>query len=152
MSQSDNPFAPPSFNETTYAQTTDPYYAENKVKPCAMTLLITTIVMMVVIVLSLILNLLGVGMAATSNNQQGMEVMIQGVVGMVQGIIGLAVGTFVIYGSNQMLKLQNYSVAVATCILSMIPCLSPCCIIGLPVGIWGLVILNDPQVKSAFQK
>ena len=36
-------------------------------------------------------------------------------------------------------------------ILAMIPCLSPCCLIGLPIGIWALVILMKPEVKAAFK-
>jgi predicted Zn finger-like uncharacterized protein len=36
------------------------------------------------------------------------------------------------------------------CILAMIPCVN-CCILGLPFGIWGLVVLNKPEVKDAFR-
>jgi hypothetical protein len=36
-------------------------------------------------------------------------------------------------------------------ILVMIPCLSPCCILGIPIGIWGLIVLMDPNVKAAFR-
>jgi hypothetical protein len=35
-------------------------------------------------------------------------------------------------------------------ILAMIPCLSSCCIVGLPLGIWALVVLSKPEVKSEF--
>jgi hypothetical protein len=35
-------------------------------------------------------------------------------------------------------------------ILSMIPC-SVCCIFTLPFSIWGLVVLNDANVKAAFK-
>jgi hypothetical protein len=150
MSQSDNPFAPPVVNESSYAPAPDPYYAANKVKPPALTLLIVTSVMMVLVVLGLLLNLVGMGMGAAANNSEGASLMFQGVFGLVQGLIGLAVGAFVIYGSQQMMKLQSYSLATAACIVSMVPCISPCCITGIPLGIWGLVVLNDPLVKSAF--
>ena len=33
--------------------------------------------------------------------------------------------------------------------IRMLPC-TCCCIAGLPVGIWALVILLKPEVKSAF--
>jgi hypothetical protein len=32
----------------------------------------------------------------------------------------------------------------------MIPCISPCCLLGLPIGIWALVVLLKPEVKAAF--
>lgn len=152
MSQSDNPFSPPVMTNTGYEPLpeADPYYAANKVKPPALTLLITTSVMMVLVVLGLAINLLGIGMGAASNSEEGATLMLQGGFGILQGIIGLAAGGFVIYGSQQMMKLQSYSLATAACIVSMVPCVSPCCITGIPIGIWGLVILNDPQVKAAF--
>jgi hypothetical protein len=31
-----------------------------------------------------------------------------------------------------------------------VPCISPCCLVGLPIGIWALVVLNKPEVKSSF--
>jgi len=40
---------------------------------------------------------------------------------------------------------------VAASIIAMIPCVSPCCCLGLPFGIWALVVLARPAVKSAFQ-
>jgi hypothetical protein len=35
-------------------------------------------------------------------------------------------------------------------VIAMIPCISPCCIVGLPIGIWAMVVLSKPEVKSAF--
>jgi hypothetical protein len=35
-------------------------------------------------------------------------------------------------------------------ILAMVPCLTPCCFLGLPVGIWALVVLNRAKIKSEF--
>ena len=32
----------------------------------------------------------------------------------------------------------------------MVPCISPCCLVGLPIGIWALVVLNKPEVKGSF--
>jgi hypothetical protein len=39
---------------------------------------------------------------------------------------------------------------MAASIIAMIPCVSPCCLLGLPIGIWALVVLMKPEVKSAF--
>jgi hypothetical protein len=49
-----------------------------------------------------------------------------------------------------MQKLSNHGLAMAAAIVAMIPCFSPCCLLGLPFGIWALVMLNKPEVRSQF--
>ncbi|HEY2083291.1 MAG TPA: hypothetical protein VGI88_10935 [Verrucomicrobiae bacterium] len=66
-------------------------------------------------------------------------------------LIVAALNGFVLFGAIKMLRLQSRSLAIAACIVSMIPCtVGCCCILGLPFGIWGLVVLNKPEVKSQF--
>jgi len=62
------------------------------------------------------------------------------------------VGTVVIaLGALRMKNLQSYGLAVTASILAMIPCTSSCCcLIGLPIGIWALIVLMDKDVKAAF--
>ncbi|MGI9471513.1 MAG: hypothetical protein ACR2NZ_08285 [Rubripirellula sp.] len=56
------------------------------------------------------------------------------------------------YGSYSMMILRNRGLAFTAMILAMIPCLcSPGLILGIPVGIWGLVVLNNPTVAKAFR-
>jgi hypothetical protein len=62
----------------------------------------------------------------------------------------LSAVTFV--GAFQMMKLRNYGFAIAAAIIACIPCYGSCCCVGLPFGIWSLVLLNRPEVKSAFQR
>ena len=69
-------------------------------------------------------------------------------------IIGSAV-TFVascviIFGSTKMRKLESWGLSLTAAILAAVPCTSPCCLIGLPIGIWAIVILCDSEVKDAF--
>jgi hypothetical protein len=66
------------------------------------------------------------------------------------GIIAILMGAVILLGGLKMMKLESFGVAMTASILAMIPCLSPCCVIGLPIGIWALVILSKPEVKSAF--
>jgi phage FluMu protein Com len=56
----------------------------------------------------------------------------------------------VVYGALRMKQLQNYKLAIAVSILAMLPC-SGCCILGLPVGIWSLVVLCNPTIRAAFR-
>jgi GYF domain 2 len=64
-------------------------------------------------------------------------------------LLGVALNGFVLIGALKMLRGQSRSLAMAACIVAMLPC-SCCCVFGLPFGIWGLVVLNKPEVKSQF--
>jgi hypothetical protein len=66
------------------------------------------------------------------------------------GIVSLAVAGFMIFGALKMMRLQSYGIALATTILALIPCLSPCCCLTLPIGIWALVVMHAPDVRPAF--
>ena len=66
-------------------------------------------------------------------------------------LVGLLVAAFIIYVALKMKEMQQWGLAVAASILAMIPCISPCCIVGLPIGIWCLVVLTRPEVKNAFR-
>jgi len=55
-----------------------------------------------------------------------------------------------ITGTAQMRQLRNYGMAVTTCILAMIT--PPGLVVGLPFGIWALVVLERRQVRAAFEE
>jgi hypothetical protein len=78
-------------------------------------------------------------------------VMSEGIVGIVSGIFSLAMGALIFIGASKMKRLESYSFAMAAAIIAMLPCVSPCCFLGLPFGIWALVVLNDVPVKRAFR-
>ena len=65
--------------------------------------------------------------------------------------LGLVVNTVILVGGLKMMKLQSWGLALASAILVMLPCGSCCCLIGLPIGIWAVIQLNKPEVKSAFR-
>ncbi len=75
----------------------------------------------------------------------------QGPLGLVLGIAQLVVGGVIVAGAIKMKNLQAYGFALTATILAMIPCLSNCCIIGLPIGIWALVVLMNDEVKQSFR-
>ena len=77
--------------------------------------------------------------------------MFQGTAAIVAAIIGSVIGIVVILGATKMKNLQAYGLALASSILAMIPCISPCCLLGLPIGIWAVVVLSNPEVKQAFR-
>ena len=62
----------------------------------------------------------------------------------------LLISVVILLGALKMQSLKSYSLAIIASILAMLPCATPCCLIGLPFGIWALVVLNKPGVKSHF--
>jgi hypothetical protein len=66
--------------------------------------------------------------------------------------IGIAaiVALMTIFGAVQMMGLKGRGLAYTSAILSMIPCISGCCLLGLPFGIWAIVTLGNPEVKRGF--
>ena len=79
------------------------------------------------------------------------------------GLAVLAVGGLILAGGFQMYHLRTWglglSAAIATLVSSvlMVGSLLLCCpfvfvgVVTLPIGIWALVVLGDPQVKAAFR-
>jgi len=101
----------------------------------------------------IIMNLAGAGLAAGNARGAGnaMGGMVSGAMGVVFGTIGLLVGIFIIVAGTKMKQMQSYGLVMGGSIIAMIPCISPCCLLGLPIGIWALVILSKADVKDAFQ-
>ena len=66
------------------------------------------------------------------------------------GVISLALSALVAYAGWQMRQLRNWGLSMAGAIVAMIPC-SGCCLLGLPIGIWAIVVLIDNDVKRAFR-
>jgi hypothetical protein len=69
---------------------------------------------------------------------------------LVLNVLVLTTSALVIFGALKMRKLESRGLAVAASIVAMLPCLGPCCCIGLPSGIWSLVVLMKEDVKAAF--
>lgn len=70
---------------------------------------------------------------------------------LVISLLALAISALVLWSGLQMRQLKGRGLAIAGAILAMIPCFTGCCcVIGLPVGIWALVVLMNAEVKAAF--
>jgi hypothetical protein len=81
-----------------------------------------------------------------------MRTFIEGMQGPLAGVGSLVIAAlngFVLYGAIKLLRLRNHSVATVASVAAMLPC-QCCCLFGLPFGIWALVVLNKPEVKSQF--
>ncbi|HZV06823.1 MAG TPA: hypothetical protein VE999_17200, partial [Gemmataceae bacterium] len=68
-------------------------------------------------------------------------------------ILAFVASVLPILGGIRMLSLKSYALSVCGAVSAMVPCLScmACCGVGEGIGIWALVVLLNPDVKSAFQ-
>ena len=110
--------------------------------------------------LSALANLVGVAMhlfgagwgmlnAGSSSQSEMLAQMLSGGLGLAFYVLAIALDGFVIWAAVRMMKLQGYTMAMAAAIIATIPCFSACCI-GMPFGIWALVVLSKDEVKSSF--
>jgi hypothetical protein len=72
-------------------------------------------------------------------------------VGGVLGFVFVIADLVVLWSAICLLRARSYGMALTGSILAVIPCLSPCCFLGIPFGIWSLVVLNDETVKAGFE-
>jgi hypothetical protein len=72
------------------------------------------------------------------------------VVAVVTTAVGLAAAALLIVGGLKMMKLESYALAMIAAVVAAIPCLSPCCCLGLPFTVWAVVVLLKDEVKAAF--
>jgi hypothetical protein len=88
-----------------------------------------------------------------SNVPPEFRAFLEGMRGPLAGCVSLAIAAlnaFVLFGAIKMIRLQSHGLAMAAAIVALLPC-QCCCVVGLPIGIWALVVLSKPEVKSAFQ-
>ncbi len=66
-------------------------------------------------------------------------------------LISIAASPIIIFGGIQMLRARRYSIALWAAVLALIPLTSVCCIPGIPIGIWALIVLRHPEVRADFE-
>jgi hypothetical protein len=66
-------------------------------------------------------------------------------------LLTLLLGIVTLLAGVKMLQRRAYGLVMTGVILGMIPCLSGCCCIGLPFGIWALIVLSNPEVRNSFR-
>jgi hypothetical protein len=139
--------------------------ALQRVKTPAVALMVTAILNIILALWSLIQlifsspNLQQVNSALEQLNNPQIEQFMQkmlhlmyGPLGIVNVLFELAISVLILAGAKKMKSLQSYQFSLAAASLSMVPCLTPCCgyLLGLAFGIWSLVVLRKPDVKSHF--
>lgn len=122
--------------------------------PPAIGLIVTGILAILTQLASLAMNLLGAGLGAVgaaSGGSGGMTTLFSGVVGMVFNVVWMLLGGLIIFGAIKMKNLQSWGLAMASAVVAALPCTSYwCCLLGLPIGVWAIIVLMDQQVKASF--
>jgi len=137
--------------------------AENEVSGPAIGLMVTGVMGIGFGVLGILTNLLGVTMNSLNNfngmngmngmnNPQVMQLMQMGTgaLGIIMSVLKIVLGAFIVYGALKMKSLRQHGLALGAAIVAVIPCISPSCCIGIPIGIWALIVLNKPEVRGYF--
>jgi hypothetical protein len=63
--------------------------------------------------------------------------------------LGLAANTLVLIAGIRMRALKSYVLCVVGCVASF--AFNGCCCVGLPVGVWAIVVLVNADVKAGFE-
>jgi hypothetical protein len=130
---------------------------QGKVQVPAVGLIVTAGLDALFAVVMMFLSILGISMidmptlAEHPVDRAVLEDLIGGGFVFVLCVAGLIIDAIIAYGAMKMMKLESYGWALAAAILAIIPCLSsPCIVLGLPFGIWALVVLMNAKVRDGF--
>ena len=65
--------------------------------------------------------------------------------------VNALIAAIVLFGGLKLRSLSGRGLVIAGSVLSMIPIVNGCCcLLGLPAGIWALIVLARPEVKAGF--
>ncbi|MBC8356108.1 MAG: hypothetical protein H8E66_29370 [Planctomycetes bacterium] len=147
---SDNPFSDSAAGDTFQGDSTNPYrpaatsQLDTEADPRTR-LLIPAIFLIILATLMCSLSLLQIPRVMSEAADNGGLPYVVGT--FLPAVMNLAI----ICGAVQMIRMKSYSSAMTAAILSVIPVCSPCIFIGIPFGIWAIIVLRDPKVKARFQ-
>ncbi|MFO0935591.1 MAG: hypothetical protein U0798_03630 [Gemmataceae bacterium] len=69
---------------------------------------------------------------------------------IVWSIIMLVSNCLTLYGSTKMKSMESQAWSYVACITTLLIPFGPCCILGAPVGVWGLIVMHDRRVLKYF--
>ena len=119
----------------------------------AIALMVTSALFIVVLALLIVLYivLLISGQAAAMANERLVPAETVLIIRSCVAVVLILFNAFIFYGAQQMRTLESYSMAMAAAIIACIPCCGPCYLLGIPFGIWSIVVLTNDEVKRAFR-
>lgn len=149
---SDNPFAEPPRASNPYAapanvETSSSLDNSNPLIAPAILLLVMSLVTLLLLLATLPGQVLRFRQLDLST-PEGQGELVGGIVALAGWLL---ITLAIIVGSINMLRLKSYRSAWHASLVALIPVCSPCFVLGIPVGIWALVLLRKPEVKAKFR-
>jgi predicted Zn finger-like uncharacterized protein len=128
--------------------------AESAVAGPAISLIILGSLDILLVIANLIMSLAGVTFAPAGPGKAGgpgadVAFLTSKAYLIPSSVLQLCFAVSILMGGIKMKQLQSFGLAMTASILALLPC-GNCCCIGLPLGIWALVVLNKPDVKNSF--
>lgn len=146
-----NPYAPPAGGYDPMGGGPDPSVARAKCGPPAIVMMVTTGIGIAFTLLGIVFNIIGAASPWSGvGGGRGAQFM-SGAIGIVMGLFQLAVGAFCFFGLLKMQNAQSWGLALGAVIAGMIPCIGPCWCFNIFIGVWGIIVLSDSNVKAAFR-
>ena len=66
-------------------------------------------------------------------------------------VVVAAYNVVLIYGALAILQRKGFTLAFLSCCLAIVPCFGPVWVLGIPIGIWGIIVLRRPGVRESFE-
>jgi hypothetical protein len=151
-----NPYSSPDPSNSS------PYSADDQYKRAAVTskVMVPAIFLIVVGSLGIAASIFNVGYALVAeppavdpNAPEFVRQFQQGATGVFPALLHTmftVVNGVIIFGAVQMLKIRSWAWAMAASIVAMVNFGTCCCVLGLPAGIWSIIVLANQDVKDVF--
>ena len=117
--------------------------SDSKVRPVAISLIVASAVYVLFLLSGIAVFSLRLG---TAGEDRGFVLSM-----ILNCTIPVVFNAMLICGATCMYRRTSYMWSYATCCLAMFPMCGPMYVIGIPLGIWGLVVLRKPEVRDSFQ-
>ena len=143
---SSNPFAETPDPDPYVPPTPTSAQAANPLLPPGICLLVLSLGYLLLVVISLPTQISDISSTDTST-PEGLGEAIGQAGFVIQAFLFQSV---VVYGAIGMIRLKSFSAVFCAAIISVVPCCSPCLVLGIPFGIWAIVLLLKPEVKASF--
>jgi hypothetical protein len=106
--------------------------------------------LIVAAIMGMVFALAGTNYALTMLNDDDGQQMFRNTLLVVTVIFLYQIG--LLYGASRMIGTGSYRAAFITCCLACVPILGPCYFLGIPFGIWGLMVLRRPEVRAGWEE
>jgi hypothetical protein len=138
-----------AYQSPAYAPRRRQGVSEWVVKAPAIAMMVVAGLNLLVMIPYLLMTTIGAANAGAGMEPDNQASMIGYGVGVFIGIaIVVAVFALIIFGAWKMLKMESWGMALTAAILMVMPCTM--CWMGLPIGIWAIVVLSLSDVRRAF--